>query len=144
MHGFRNQFGDKSANFSVYLGNFPHVVRDALALRVDPAGKQVWNELPPKTDTICTSVIDLIWKPVNFVKREGFDLMYKRCLAHENRPFVYNHFENISCLSTKPGLIRTLSEYYTKTDMFRKAGYNIQHSMAMSFIIPVSDCLASR
>lgn len=69
--------------------------------------------------------------------------MHKRCITFLDRPFAYCHFENIQSLTTKPGLIRALSEYYTKTDMFRKAGYSVQHSMAMSFMIPVSDSIAS-
>lgn len=57
------------------------------------------------------------------------------------RPFAYCHFENIHLLSTKPGLIKTLKEYYSKTEMFKKAGFTINHTMAMSYTIPAGDCL---
>lgn len=111
---------------------------------MDAEGRQIWNEVPPRTETIPTAPIDLVWKPVGFVKRDGYDIMHRRCLNHIERPFAYCHFEYIHTMTTKPGLIRALKEYYTKTDMFRKAGYTVQHTMAMSFIIPVSDCIASR
>jgi hypothetical protein len=69
--------------------------------------------------------------------------MAKRCNEHPDRPFTYSHYDNIQILSTKPGLIRTLREYYNKTPMFKKAGYCLEHTMAVSFIIPTGDCLQS-
>ena len=85
--------------------------------------------------------MDMVWKPVNFIKNSNFELMAKRCFINPDRPFAYCHFENIQLLSTKPGLIRTLREYYNKTDMFKKANYTLNHTMAMSFTIPAGDCL---
>lgn len=89
--------------------------------------------------------MDLVWKPVNFLRSQGFDLMTRRCLGTPDRPFAYCHYENISVISTKPGLIRTLGDYYSRTPMFKQVGYTLQHSMAMSFIIPAgSDAFAGR
>lgn len=71
--------------------------------------------------------------------------MTRRCLGTPDRPFAYCHYENISVISTKPGLIRTLGDYYSRTPMFKQVGYTLQHSMAMSFIIPAgSDAFAGR
>mmetsp|Transcript_14956 Transcript_14956/g.23153 ORF Transcript_14956/g.23153 Transcript_14956/m.23153 type:complete len:129 (+) Transcript_14956:228-614(+) len=36
--------------FSVYSGNFPNVVRDALTLRLDKDGLQIWAEVEPNTE----------------------------------------------------------------------------------------------
>jgi len=38
-------------------------------------------------------------------------------------------------LSTKPGLIKTLKEYYGKEYKFKKAGFHYTHTMALSFVI---------
>lgn len=107
----------------MYLGNFPQVVRDAFALRVDEDMKPLWKEVEPKTENVVN--MDLVWKPVNFIKSQSFDLMMRRCFAQPERPFAYSHYENIHVLSTKPGLIRTLGEYYTKTPMFKSVGYTL-------------------
>lgn len=50
--------------FAAYLGNFPQVVRDALKLRLNVKGDQVWKEVEPNTNNIGS--IDFVWKPVNF------------------------------------------------------------------------------
>jgi hypothetical protein len=127
----------------VYLGNFPQVVRDALALRVDSEREPIWKEVVPKTENIGS--MDLVWKPVNFIRAQGFDLMTRRCLSQPERPFAYSHYENIQAISTKPGLIRSLTEYYSRTPMFKQVGYTLQHSMATSFIVPAGgDALATR
>ena len=68
--------------------------------------------------------------------------MQNRC-NHNPDPFAYCHFENINVLTTKPGLIKTLKYYYERNDEFKKAGYTIDHSMAMSFVIPANEYLDS-
>jgi len=62
--------------FCVYNGNYPNVIREALALRVDSDNKPLWTEVDPKTD--CIPNMDLVWKPVNFVRTNAHDLMSKR------------------------------------------------------------------
>lgn len=104
--------GPNSLAFCVYGGNFPQVVRDALALRRTGSGQPIWLEVQPVTDTIMG--IDFVWKPVNFIRQHGFDMMAKRVYMRPERPFAYCHFENISTLTSKSGLIRRLAEYYEK------------------------------
>jgi hypothetical protein len=140
--GAREKYGSAGLVYCVYLGNYPQVVRDALALRVDQDRQPIWKEVVPKTENI--GGMDLVWKPVNFLRSHGFGLMGKRCWEKPERPFAYSHYENIHALSTKPGLIRTLGDYYSRTPMFKQAGYTLQHSMAMSYVIPGGDCLGSR
>lgn len=119
--------------FSVYLGNFPNVIREALALRRFPDDAPIWKEVKPETDNIPS--MDMVWKPVGFVRTNGYDMMMKRCVMKPERPLVYCHFENIQILSTKPGLIKTLKEYYGKTEKFKKVGFQYTHTMALSFLI---------
>mgnify|MGYP000855140589 FL=1 len=118
------------------------MVRDALALRLDTNKKQIWNEVEAKTDNIPN--IDLVWKPVNFIRSVNFETMAKRVADKPERPFFYTHYDNHHILTTKPGLIRSLKEYYAKTEIFKKANYTIWQSMALSFIVPAGDCLASQ
>jgi hypothetical protein len=40
-------------------------------------------------------------------------------------------------------LIRTLKEYYGKTEAFKKANFTYTRTMALSFVVPGADCLAS-
>ena len=84
--------------------------------------------------------MDVVWKPVNFMRNTAYEYMIKRC-ENSERPFMYSHFGNISCITSKPGLIRTLREYYNNTPKFKKAGYILEHTMAISFVIPSGDCL---
>lgn len=101
----------------MYGGNFPKIIRDALALRRNAAGEQIWLEVQPVTDTIMG--IDFVWKPVNFNRAHGFDMITKRVQMRPERPFAYNHYENIGCISTKSGLIRRLRDYYERNQMFK-------------------------
>ena len=87
--------------------------------------------------------IDFVWKPVNFQRSSGWELMAKRCIVSPERPFSYSHYENIACLSTKSGLVNTLRNYYNRTAKFKKAGYTYDYTMAASFILSGVDYLAS-
>ena len=40
-------------------------------------------------------------------------------------------------------MIRTLKEYYGKTEAFKKANFTYTRTMALSFVVPGADCLAS-
>lgn len=132
--------GPNSLTFCVYGGNFPQVVRDALALRRNGAGQPIWLEVQPVTDTIMG--IDFVWKPVNFVRQHGFDMMTKRVHMRPERPFAYCHFENISTLTSKSGLIRRLSDYYDNVQIFKHSGYSYESSMAFSFIAPTAEYIS--
>ena len=79
--------------FSVYAGNFPNVIREALALRRFYDDSPVWNEVKADTDNILE--MDLVWKPVGFVRTHAYDVMAKRVALKPNRPFAYCHFDNI-------------------------------------------------
>jgi hypothetical protein len=48
---------------------------------------------------------------------------------------VYNHFENISVLSTKTGLLRTLRDYYTLNKEAKEANYTVEDTLPMAYII---------
>lgn len=58
------------------------------------------------------------------------------------RPFAYCHFENISTLTSKSGLIRRLRDYYEKSPLFKESMYTYEASMAFSFITPTSEYLS--
>jgi hypothetical protein len=94
-------------------------------------------------DTNGMLAIDFVWKPVNFQRSSGWEMMAKRCIVSPERPFSYNHYENIACLSMKSGLVNTLRNYYNKTAKFKKAGYTYDYTMAASFILSGVDYLAS-
>ena len=81
--------------------------------------------------------LDFVWRPVNSIRHTGYCEMARRALLGiPERPFAYNHFENIGCLATKAGLIRRLKEYYERTPLFKQSNYTYDHSMAISFIAP--------
>jgi len=101
------------------------------------SGKQIWVETQPVTENIMN--IDLVWKPSNFQKSSGFEMMSKRCFLKPDKPFAYNHFEKIRVLTTKAGLTEQLSSYYSKCPLFTECGYSIEQSQALSFIIQPND-----
>lgn len=79
MPGAREQYGPQGLVFCVYFGNYPQVVRDALALRVDENHQPIWRETVPKTENI--GAMDFVWKPVHFVRSHGLELIARRCFA---------------------------------------------------------------
>ena len=103
-------------------------------------GKQIWTEEKPITTNI--NDMDLIWKAVNYQRSSSFDAMGNRVNTNP-KPFAYNHFENISIISSKTGLIRTLRKYYDHDSFFKDSGYVLEHTMAMSFIVPLTEYLAN-
>ena len=76
-----------------YPGNYPQVIRDALKLRKNKEGKSIWQEIEPNTNAMMG--IDFVWKPVNFQRQAGWEMMFKRCIVSPERPFAYSHYENI-------------------------------------------------
>ena len=107
--------------YCVYPGNFPMAVRNALALRLDSEGKQIWEITAPITDNI--PFIDLVWKPVGFCRSHGYDRMMRRCFMQPERPFAHCHFENIRVLTTKSGLVKSLKAYYESSEQFKAANH---------------------
>jgi len=69
-------------------------------------------------------------------------MMSKRVLMRPERPFAYCHFENISTLTSKSGLIRRLREYYEKQPLFKDSLYTYECSMAFSYITPTAEYLS--
>lgn len=51
------------------------------------------------------------------------------------RTFVYNHFENISVLSSKTGLIKTLRDFYSTNKDAKFAHYKMEDTLPMAYII---------
>ena len=86
--------------------------------------------------------IDFVWKPVSFTRSHGFDMMAKRVYMRPERPFAYSHFENISILTSKSGLIRRLRDYYERSHIFKGSNYSYESSMAFSFITPTAEYLS--
>ncbi len=84
--------------------------------------------------------MDLVWKPVNFIRQTSFTAMAKRCLTRQERPFAYCHFENIAALTTKGGLVKILRDYYSKSELFSEAGYAYEHTMAQSYFLTGGEC----
>lgn len=117
------------------------MVRQAFALRRDAQGVEIWSEVEPVTDDIVN--MDFVWKPVNFQRSHGFDMMARRVHTYVDRPFGYCHYEYISVLSSKTGLIKTLKEYYSKNQQFKKARYNYDMTMSMSWILPGADYICT-
>jgi len=68
-------------------------VREALALRRFYDERPIWNEVKADTDKILE--MDLVWKPVGFVRTHAFDMMAKRCALKPERPLTHCHFDNI-------------------------------------------------
>lgn len=112
-------------------------MRQALALRKTPSGKPIWIEAVAVSENIMN--MDMVWKPVNYQRSKGFEQMSKRVFMRPERPFAYNHFENIKVMTTKSGLIEHLGNYYSRMPNFCSSGFTLDHSMAMSFIINPSD-----
>jgi len=55
----------KVYKYTVFSGNYPQYIRDALTLRECDTVK--WEEVEPTLDAI--NHCDLIWKPFNFAKQ---------------------------------------------------------------------------
>ena len=65
------RFGADGLVYCVYGGNFPNIVRQALALRKTPSGKPIWIETPAVTENIMN--MDMVWKAVNYQRSKGFE-----------------------------------------------------------------------
>mmetsp|Transcript_10328 Transcript_10328/g.10270 ORF Transcript_10328/g.10270 Transcript_10328/m.10270 type:complete len:123 (-) Transcript_10328:2534-2902(-) len=48
---------------------------------------------------------------------------------------IHNHLENNRVITTKPGLIRSLRQFYSTNEQAVSAGYNVHDTIATSFII---------
>ena len=48
---------------------------------------------------------------------------------------VYNHFENISVLSTKTGLLKTLKEYYILNKQAQECNYSVEDTLPLAYCI---------
>lgn len=48
---------------------------------------------------------------------------------------VYNHYENISALSTKTGLLKTLRDYYVCNKEAVECGYRVEDTLPMAYMI---------
>ena len=51
------------------------------------------------------------------------------------KTLIYNHFENISVLSSKTGLLKTLRDYYSTNKDAKMIGYKVDDTLPMAFII---------
>jgi hypothetical protein len=51
------------------------------------------------------------------------------------KPLVYNHYENISVLSTKTGLLKTLRDYYSTNKLAIESNYRVQDTLPMAYMI---------
>jgi hypothetical protein len=60
----------------------------------------------------------------------------RRKEENPRKPLIYNHFEHISILSTKTGLLKTLREYYNNTCKEAiDAKYKVQDTLPLAYII---------
>ena len=95
--------------------------------------------------------VDFIWKPFNFTKSvsisknifirisskilfQGFELFDKRN-QDAKRPIIYNHYENISVLSTKTGLLKSLRDYYSLNKQAIDSNYRVHDTHPQAYII---------
>ena len=101
--------GNTTLYYTVFPGNGPQIIRDAMARR--STGGVKWKEVG-KDAVMFTSdqPINFIWKPTNFnyklysiidkINAESNQAIWKQ--------LVVNHLENIRGICTKTGLVRTL------------------------------------
>lgn len=61
--------------------------------------------------------------------------MFDKRMGENKKPLVYNHFENISVLSTKTGLLHTLREYYCFNREAKDANYSVEDTLPAAYII---------
>eukprot|EP00347_Sterkiella_histriomuscorum_P010551 403375852 len=104
-----------------------------------------WQEVDPQVESIMA--VDFIWKPFNFMKNvtitfffdffiiQGFELFDKRKDDIKRSVICYNHYEYISVLSTKTGLLQSLTDYYSNNKMAIDCNYTVADSLPMAFMI---------
>lgn len=51
------------------------------------------------------------------------------------KTLVYNHFENISVLSSKTGLLKTLRDFYSTNKEAKLVQYKVEDTLPMAYII---------
>ena len=68
---------------------------------------------------------------------KGFDLLDKR-REEVRRMLVYNHYENISVISSKTGLLKSLRDYYSLNKAALDQGYNVYDTIPLAYIISSS------
>lgn len=60
----------------------------------------------------------------------------RRREENPRKSLIYNHFEHISILSTKTGLLKTLREYYNvNCKEAIEAKYKVQDTLPLAYII---------
>lgn len=64
-----------------------------------------------------------------------FDKRQRDVVNYAKKPIVYNHFECISVLSTKTGLLKTLKEYYMFNKEAKEANYTVEDTLPSAYLI---------
>lgn len=108
--------------YTVFPGNGPSVIRDALARR-SANGKVVWKEVPKDAVMFQSDQqINFIWKPTNFNYKlySLIDKVHAIATPTMDRQLIVNHLENIRGICTKTGLVRTLKQFYKDRSDARK------------------------
>jgi len=77
---------------------------------------------------------NFIFRPVNY-GYSGYEKMNKRITTEL---LIYNHFEVLSGICTKSGLIRSLKKYYEHNREAKAAGYSIFDSTPTTYLVSMS------
>lgn len=76
---------------------------------------------------------NFLWKPVNLSIRQ-YSLLEEK---HRNISYkqIINHFQDNRSICTKPGLVRTLKEYYRNLESALEYRYTVFETMATTFVL---------
>ena len=75
---------------------------------------------------------NLIWRPTNY-SSAGYAKIDAR-KKFNDFPLVFNHFQFIKWISTKTGLIETLTKYYENNEEAKAVGYTVFDTTPTTFI----------
>lgn len=114
----------KKFKFIVLPGNFPNNVKPLIRARGN------WEEMTDEDDAI--EYANFIWRPTNY-NRAGYAKINARN-EFNDFPLVFNHFEFINCISTKTGLVETLTKYYESNTEAKSIGYTVFDTTPTTFI----------
>ena len=121
----------------LYNGNYPNLVRQAIALRrTSQTDRKIWQEYEALEENIYS--VDLVWRAVNYTLRHQFMYIKRRVILWGPlRPFCYNHYENIKKFTRKEYLQENLEQFYSNNELFANCSYHASQSLYPQFLIVI-------
>jgi hypothetical protein len=116
--------------YVIYKGNNSYLIRNSIELRGN------WTEVPESDNEDLQ--VHFIWKPTSLSVRVISIKAYNKLDELSARgfgPMIHNHLENHRLITTKPGLIRSLRQFYQTHEPAIHANYNVYDSTPTTFII---------